>query len=61
MAGFQIPTVQQLPIPKGQHNSLVAHWLSVFGDHGSNPGGGEKIPLLFLSCDLMIADYLRIN
>ena len=24
-------------------SSLKAHWLSVLGDSGSNPGGGEKI------------------
>ena len=42
----------------GQHSSLVAHWLLVAGDHGSNPGGVEKITLLCLSCNLMIAVYL---
>ena len=31
--------------PGGQCSSLVAHWLLVLGDHGSNPGGGEKIGL----------------
>ena len=25
---------------RDQHSSLVAHWLSVPGDHSSNPGGG---------------------
>ena len=40
----------------------VARWLLVTVDHGLNPSGGEKIyPLLFMSCDLMIAVYLSIN
>ena len=32
----------------GQHSSLAAHWLSVAGDHGSNPGRGETFFLSFL-------------
>ena len=28
-----------------QCSSLVAHWLLVPGDHGSNPSGGEKCAL----------------
>ena len=27
----------------GQHSSLVTHWLSVLGDHGSDPGGKRTI------------------
>ena len=34
-----VPTVT---IQRGQHSSLEAHGLSVPGDHGSNPSGGEK-------------------
>ena len=41
----------------GQH---TAQRHSVAGDYGSNSIRGEKIPLLFVSCDLMIAVYLRI-
>ena len=40
---------------------LVAHWLWVPGDHGSNPCGGEKIPLWILSSDHMIAVYNCMN
>ena len=28
---------------RSQCSLLIAHWLSVPEDHGSNPGGGEKI------------------
>ena len=28
---------------RGQSSSLVVHWLSVPGNHGSDPVGGEKI------------------
>ena len=46
----------------GQHSSLVAHWLSGPGNHVSSPpGGGEKLFLFFLSCDLRIAIYQIIN
>ena len=43
-----------------QHSSLVAHWFLFRGEHGSNPGGQIIFPRSFLSCDLMIAAYLRI-
>ena len=46
---------------RGQRSSLVAHWLSIPGDHGSNLGGGKNFLFHFLSCDLMITAYLRIN
>ena len=29
-------------LPGGQCSSLVAHWLSFSGDHGSNPGGEKN-------------------
>ena len=45
-------------IARGSASSFVAHWLSVAGDCGLNPEGGEKIVFEF---DLMIAAYLRIN
>ena len=41
-----------------QHSSLVANWLLLPGDHGSNPSEGKKISFSFLSSDLMIAFYL---
>ena len=44
---------------RGQCSSLVAHSLSVPGDHGSNVRG-NKFPLSFLSYDLMIAVYHKI-
>ena len=50
---------------RGQWSSLVAHWLSVPGNHGgnhdSNPGcRWRNFRLSFLSFDLMIAVYLNI-
>ena len=30
---------------RGQRSSLVAHWLSVTGDHGSNPVRGEHFSI----------------
>ena len=49
------------PNKRGQHSTLVGHWLLVSKDHGSNPMGGENFPSSFLSCDLMISIYLGIN
>ena len=43
----------------GQHSSLVAHRLSVAWL--KSRWGKEYFPLLFLSCDLMIAVYLINN
>ena len=40
--------------PANQDNSLVEQWLSVPGDHGSNPDKGEIFSKLFLSSNLMI-------
>ena len=61
-----MPEFQSQPEAKsldleGQRSSLVANWLSIAVDHGSNPGGGEIFLLSFLSGDLMIAVYLRYN
>ena len=36
-----LTTQTLLPI-WGQHGSLVAQWLSISEDHGSNPGGEKK-------------------
>ena len=44
-----------------QCSSLVAHWLWVSENHGSNPHGGKKFPPSLLSCDLMIVVYIIIN
>ena len=33
------------PVSRGHHSSLVAHWLLVSGDQGSNPGGWVKFSL----------------
>ena len=42
------------------HSLLVAHWLSVTGDRGSN-SGGKFMLFCFLGPDLMIAITLQIN
>ena len=42
-----------------QGSSLVAHWISVSGDHIQIQTGEKNFPLSFLSCDLMIAAYLQ--
>ena len=39
--------LQVISCQVGQGSSLVAHWISVSGDHGSNPDGGEKISFIF--------------
>ena len=39
---------------KGQRNSFVAHWFSVTGEKGSNPGGGEMFSSFVLSGDLVV-------
>ena len=44
-----------------KHSSLVAHWLLVPGDHGSNPSGGEKCSYFIFRRNPMIAVYLGIN
>ena len=45
----------------GQGSSLVAHCLSVQGDHGSNIGGGETFSSLVLCHDVMIPLAWIIN
>ena len=44
-----------------QCGSLVAHCISIPGDHDSNPGGGKFFPLMYLSYNLMIAVYLELT
>ena len=33
---------------------MIAHWLSVRGDHGANPGGEKDFSLSYLSCDFFM-------
>ena len=47
--------------PRGKHRSLVAHWLLVPGNCGSNLGGGKISSLFFMIRDLTIFVYLWIN
>ena len=46
---------------RGQLSSLVAHWLSVPGDHDSDTSGGEIFSSFFLNRIFMIAVYLWLN
>ena len=35
-------------LERGQRSLLVTHWLSVPGDHSSNPKGDKKFPLSYI-------------
>ena len=48
--------LKKISIQRAQRISLVAHWLLVSGDHGSNPSGKETI-LLFICCKFKINSY----
>ena len=41
-------------LKRGELSSLVAHWLLVLGDHGSNPGWGKVIVLDMISKEQII-------
>ena len=45
----------------GQLSLLVAHWLSVTGEHSWTHGGEEIFHLLFLGHDLMIAKVSKME